>query len=159
MLWTTLSLIIKSNSSGKLLYFSDFFVKKENFSSTTTQVAILRKPFSQFTSITSSQLLSDCMSLDLTFQLEGFLTLRPHHLSQWTTSESHEADIAIRGLECQPKHFHMFSTARKTRWDQIGKASVKWDEKWQFTSPATINTLMAIFAGPLTVIMPVVKSV
>lgn len=24
-----------------------------------------------------------------------------------------KADIVIRGLECQPKHFHMFSKARK----------------------------------------------
>lgn len=25
-----------------------------------------------------------------------------------TVSESHEADIVIQGLECQPKQFHMF---------------------------------------------------
>lgn len=79
-----------------------------------------------------------------------------------TASESHEADIVIQGLECQPKHFHMFpkgGRGEKKPVRKTGKASVKWDEKWQFTSPATINTLMAFFAGPLTVIMPVVKSV
>lgn len=43
------------------------------------------------------------------------LSFRPFCLwEKKEKSESHEADILIQELKCQPKHFHMFSKAKKT---------------------------------------------